>query len=170
MQTGTINKYTQGSLCQKNELFSNFPYSLQLIFYHNDFRVSNPLRNKIKSYKTSAFVLGNIPAKYRSRLKDIQLALLFPSELTGKYGYESLLQPLIEDLKILETTSIKIAFEGRTHIFRGTITMVVADNLALHALGGFFCNFSTVKILSLLQCFKTETKRTTHEESLDIEN
>ena len=23
--------------------------------------------------------------------------------------------------------------------------MVVADNLALHALGGFFCNFNTVK-------------------------
>ena len=147
MQTGTINKFTQGSLCQKNELFSRFPYSLQLILYHDDFGVSNPLGNKIKFYKTSAFyfVLGNIPAKYRSRLKDIQLALLFPSELTGKYGYESLIQPLIEDIKILETTSIEIAFEGRNHIFRGTVTMVVADNLALHALGGFFCNFNTVK-------------------------
>ena len=71
------------------------------------------------------------------------MELLFPSELTGKYGYESLLQPLIED--ILETTGIEITFEGRTHIFRGTIMMVVADNLASHALGGFFCNFSTVK-------------------------
>ena len=28
LQTGTINKYIQGSLCQKNKLFSNFPYSL----------------------------------------------------------------------------------------------------------------------------------------------
>ena len=60
--------------------------------YHDDFRVSNPLGNKIKKQKISAFyfALENIPAKYRSRLKDIQLALLFSSELTGNYGYESL--------------------------------------------------------------------------------
>ena len=73
------------------------------------------------------------------------MALLFSSELTGKYGYESLLQPLIEDMKIMETIGIEITLEGRTHIYRGTITMVVADNLASHVLGGFFCNFSTVK-------------------------
>ena len=87
LQTGTINKYTQGSICQKNEPFSNF-LSLQLILYHDDFGVSNPLRNKIKKYKTSVFrfVLGNIPSKHQSCLKDIQLVLLFPSELTGKYG------------------------------------------------------------------------------------
>ena len=147
LQTGTINKYTQGCLYQKNELFSNFQYSLQLILYHDDFGVSNLLGNKIKKYKTSPFyfVLGNIPIKYRARLKDMQLASLFPSELTDKYGYESLLQPLIEDMKILETRGIEITFEGRTHIFKGTIMMVVADNLASHALGGFFCNFSTVK-------------------------
>ena len=139
--------------------------------YHDDFGVSNPLGNKIKKYKTSAFyfVLGNIPTKYRSHLKDIQLALLFPSELTGKYGYESLLQPLIED--ILETTGIEITFEGRTHIFRGTIMMVVADNLASHALmGGFFCNFSSVKKFCRFCNVSKRTKRTTHEERLGIEN
>ena len=88
LQTGTINKYTQDSICQKNEPFSNF-LSLQLILYHDDFGVSNPLRNKIKKYKTSVFhfVLGNIPSKHQSCLKDIQLVLLFPSELTGKYRW-----------------------------------------------------------------------------------
>ena len=45
----------------------------------------------------------------------------------------------------METTGTEKTFEGRTHIFRGTITMVVAGNLASHALGGFFCDFSTVK-------------------------
>ena len=71
----------------------------------------------------------------------------------------------------METTGTEKTFEGRTHIFRGTITMVVAGNLASHALGGFFCDFSTVKkFLSLLQCFKTGTKRITHEERLGIEN
>ena len=73
------------------------------------------------------------------------MELSFPSELTGKYGYQSLLQPLIEGMKILETTCIETSFEAKNHIFRGTITIFVADNLGSHALSGFFCNFSTVK-------------------------
>ena len=46
--------------------------------------------------------------------------------------------------------------------------MVVADNLASHPLDGFFCDFSTVKKFCP-KSFKTGTKRTTHEERLDIE-
>ena len=92
LQTGTINKYTQGSLCQKKWSLQQFSIFLTINFVSWWFGVSNPLGNKIKKQKISVFyfVLGNIPAKYRSRL-------IFPSELTGKYGYESLLQPLIED-------------------------------------------------------------------------
>ena len=41
--------------------------------------------------------------------------------------------------------AVKILFEERSHIFRGTVTMVVADNLASSTLGRFFYNFSTVK-------------------------
>ena len=36
-------------------------------------------------------------------------------------------------------------FQGVLHWFKGTVTMVIADSLAAHALGGFFSNFSTVK-------------------------
>ena len=36
-------------------------------------------------------------------------------------------------------------FQGVLHRFKGTVTMIIADNLAAHALGGFFCNFSTVQ-------------------------
>ena len=58
---------------------------------------------------------------------------------------ESLFQLLMENMKILETTGNEKTFQGRTHIFRGTITMALADNLASHALAGFFSNFSTLK-------------------------
>ena len=50
----------------------------------------------------------------------------------------------LEDLEQLETSDIKVVVEGRSTIFRGTLSMVIADNLAAHALGGFFCNFRTV--------------------------
>ena len=97
-------------------------------------------------YKSSAFyfVPGNIPSKLRSSLCDINLVMIFPATLISKYGYQLILQPFIEDLEKLESSGIKVVVEGRSTIFCGTLSMVIADNLAVHAQGGFFCNFSTV--------------------------
>ena len=40
---------------------------------------------------------------------------------------------------------MEIVFDESTHKFFGTISMLVADNLAAHAIGGFYQNFSTVQ-------------------------
>ena len=94
-------------------------------------------------YKSSAFsfVPGNVPIKLRSRC-DINLVMILPATLISKYGYQSILQPFLEDLEKLETSGIKVAVEGRSTIFHSTLSMVIANNLAAQALGGFFCNFS----------------------------
>ena len=86
-----------------------------------------------------------MPPKFKSRLKDIHLVLLSPANFVSKYGYNSILSPLLEDLKKLENEGISVNFQGVLHRFKVTVTMVIADNLAAHALGGFFCNFSTVQ-------------------------
>ena len=98
-------------------------------------------------YKTSGFyfVLGNLPPQCRSRQKDIHLAIMCSSKLISKYGYQEILRSLLDDLRKLETEGIYIKFDNFVHQFYGTLTIVVADNLAAHALGGFFCNFSTVQ-------------------------
>ena len=44
----------------------------------------------------------------------------------------------------METKWVDVTFEGLNHIFYGTVSMIIADNLAAHALAGFYCNFSTV--------------------------
>ena len=112
---------------------------MQLVLYDDDFGTVNPLGNKVSKYKVPAFyfVLGNIPAKYHSRLNDINSVLLSPPALIQKYGYQEIFLPSLDDIK-LETPRLKIKFEGQEHIFRGTVSVVVADNLAAHALGGFF--------------------------------
>ena len=94
---------------------------------------------------TFYFVLGNLPPKVKSRLKDIHLVLLSATNFVSKYGYNSILSPLLEDLKKLENEGISVNFQSVLHRFKGTVTMVIADNLAAHALGCFFCNFSTVQ-------------------------
>ena len=100
------------------------------------------IKHKISAFY---FVIGNLSAKFKSRLKDIHLAILSPVYLVGKYGYTKILAPLLEDLQHLEITSINVSFQGREYFFFGSLSMVIADNLAVHALGGFFCNFSTVQ-------------------------
>ena len=142
-----IRRYSDGIAYAGNKLFSSTGHQLEIILHHDDFNVVNPLGNKVSKYKLSAFyfVVGNISNKFRSRLKDIHLVLLCPSTLVTEYGYEKLLTPLLEDLYKLETEGLIIKFENQSFTFKGSLSMIIADNLAAHALGGFFCNFSTVQ-------------------------
>ena len=69
---------------------------------------------------------------------DINLVMIFPATLISKYRYQLILQPFLEDLEKLETSGIKVVVEGRSTIFHSTLSMVITDNLAAQALGGFF--------------------------------
>ena len=144
--TETTDTFNKGYGFKNNLLFSTSNHHLQIILYHDDFVVSNPLGNMVKKYKTSAFYfcLGNIPSKYRTTLKDIQLAILCSSYFIEKYGYKKILEPLLTDLIILETKRILVKYENIARHFQGSVSMVVTDNLVAHALGGYFWNFSTV--------------------------
>ena len=78
-----LRNYQDGKAVHRNKLFSPKQNSLQLILYHDYFGTVNPLGNKVVKYRVSAlyFVPGNIPAKHRSCLNDINLPLLSPSAL-----------------------------------------------------------------------------------------
>ena len=142
-----IYNYCDGSVFSDNELYNNYPHSLQIVLYHDDFTVVNPLGNKTVKYKMSAFYFqfANIPLKYRSQLTDIQLLMICPATMVKTFGYASILRPVIDDLKKLEQSGIEINIHDQSYKFFGTLTMVIADNLAAHALAGHYCNFSTVK-------------------------
>ena len=119
---------------------------MEFILYHDDFNVVIPLGNKTVKYKTLSFyfVLGKLPSKFRSKLSNINLVLLASAQIVSRYGYQKILQPELVDIKELETKGVDVTFEGLNHIFYGTVSMIIADNLAAHALAGFYCNFSTV--------------------------
>ena len=48
IEADTMTTYSQGSFYRKNKLLSNVSNCLQIILYHDDFGLSNPLGNKIK--------------------------------------------------------------------------------------------------------------------------
>ena len=108
LESGKLNddrlyNYCDGSLFPENNFFNENPNALQLILYHDDFTVVNPLGNKTIKYKMSAFYfqLGNIPHKYRSQLTDIHLLLVCHASMVKSFGYKAILKPLINDLKKL---------------------------------------------------------------------
>ena len=107
--------------------------------------------------KYQRFFLGNLPSKFKPRLEGIHLVLLSPANFISKYGYNSILSPLPEDLKKFENQATSMDFQGVLHRFKGTVTMVIADNLAAHALGGFFSNFSTIqRFCTFCNCRKSQ--------------
>ena len=158
-ESGHLKSYCDGLNYYSNELFASEKLTLELVLYHDDFNIVNPLGNKTVKYKISAFyfVVGNIPARYRSRLKDINLIILSPASYISEYGYQTILAPVIDDIKKLEENGLQIKFEGAAYLFFGTISMFIADNLAAHALGGYYCNFSTVqRFCRFCNCLKSQ--------------
>ena len=72
------------------------------------------------------------------------MLLLSPSASVQNYGYKEILQPVLDDRMTLETTVNEIKLGGQEHTFFDFVSMVVADKLAGHELGKFYCNCSTV--------------------------
>ena len=84
----------------ENSLLSKDEFTIALGLYFDDFEVANPLGTSKLKHKMCAVYWGiaNIPAKYRSTLNSIQLALLCNTSTVKECGYAKLLQPLIYDI------------------------------------------------------------------------
>ena len=58
-----------------------------------------------------------------------------------KYGFNVILKPLINDLKVLERTGVEVPFSNGPVC--GPIAQVTGDNLGLHSLLGYVESFSS---------------------------
>lgn len=97
--------------------------SLQIQLYYDDFETANPLGSKLSVHKVGAlyFVLRNLPPKLNSVLMNINLVALFHAEDVKKCGFDPILQPLIDDIKILESHGIDLPFSSEK--VNGTICL-----------------------------------------------
>ena len=73
------------------------------------------------------------------------LANLCKTIYIEKYGYESVIAPLIKDLKILQHKGVSVNIDGVCRTFFGSLSLIIGDNSAQHSLSGFFESFSDVK-------------------------
>lgn len=137
-----LSSLHDGTYFKLNEFHDNEEFSISLILYIDDFEICNPLGTSRKKHKLTAvyWVLADVPCELRSQLTAINLALLTKANDVKKFHYETVLEPLLKDLKTLEEEGIFVLQLGKN--IRGTVFCVSADNLGAHSLGGLVENFS----------------------------
>ncbi|GAA6087772.1 uncharacterized protein LOC108179280 [Tachysurus ichikawai] len=109
-----ISSYRDGTKYSENPFLVAEKFRILLTLYSDEFEIANPLATSKKKHKmfTVYWVLAKLPFKYRSSLHAIQLAILCKASAVKQYGYEKVLQPLVQDLKTLEKHGIFIARLG----------------------------------------------------------
>ncbi|XP_051250261.1 uncharacterized protein LOC127360044 [Dicentrarchus labrax] len=83
---------------------------ITLRLYVDDFETCNPLGTSRKKHKLCGvyWILGNLPPGSHSSLSSIYLAVLCKSVDVKTYGYETVLEPLLQDIKILEDYGVYV--------------------------------------------------------------
>ena len=134
---------SDGTYISTHPLFVANPNALQIIAYYDEVETCNPLGSSSKKFKLGCFFfsLGNIRPAFRSDLKSIFLVAVAKSITIKNNGIDSVLQPFLDDLKVL-SSGITVIFSGADEIWKGTLVAFLADNLAAHEIGGFKETFS----------------------------
>lgn len=93
-----------GEYYKQNPLLSGEGLRIAVNLYVDDFEICNPLGTSRKKHKLCGvyWVLDNLPPGSHSTLTSIYLAVLCKSDDVKAYGYGKVLEPLLQDLSILE--------------------------------------------------------------------
>lgn len=135
--------FCDGSYFKTHPLFSAKRHALQIQLYYDDFETANPLGSKRGIHKIGCiyFVIRNLPPKFNSILMNIHLVSLFHTPDLQKYGFDVILEPLINDVKKLESQGLSLPFSDEQ--VYGTISQITGDNLGMHSILGFNESFSS---------------------------
>ena len=145
-----LTDYCDGDAFHSDDFFTANPGALRIHMYADEFEPCNPIGSDRGKHKITAFyyTVGNLHPKYRSQLKFIFLAILVDYEIIRMKGndYGVILEPLINDLRILQETGIIVNVGGVLQNVKGKLVTVSGDNLTAHDLAGFQRHFNSGRI------------------------
>ena len=137
-----MRDFHDGEFCRGHVFFSNGK-NIALLLYVDDCEIANPLGSKAGMHKIGVIycTILNLPAKFRSSLCNHYLVALYNAGDVKTYGFDPILQPLVDDMNDLEKDGLHIT----TDIFEGTvkvgIAQVTGDNLGVNGILGFVESF-----------------------------
>lgn len=138
---GVHQKFCCGKVYKKNDFHRNNEHTIRLQLYYDDFTLTNSKNNKTIKLGAIYLQLENLPSFFTSHIDNIHLVALFHTVDLKNFGesFNSILYPIIEDIKELEEDGIFI----NNQIMRGTLVTLSADNQALHTALGFLESHSS---------------------------
>lgn len=133
-----LSHFEDGSSYLENSLFQSHPHAIQIHLYLDEVQICDALGSKVFNNKLVFvyFTIGNLEIKFRTSFNQINLLAIFFNHQVEKYGMNVLLKPVIDEIKQLEQ-GIDINIRGNLQKVFGTLTILTADNLASHSVGGF---------------------------------
>ena len=152
---GKFEYIQDGAVLSNHPLFSRSrTATLEIILYSDEIELCNAVGTRVKKHKLLMFyyIIGNLPKMYRSVLSAINLYAVVRTEDVATYGFDTILQPLLEDMpKLSRAGGYPIELKGGEliHINAGLVAYIV-DNPAAHqaiglkeSVGGAFrkCRF-----------------------------
>lgn len=144
--------FTDGNSFRNSAFFEKHPDALRIIIYEDDVEPCNALSSRCGNKKIAAlyFKVQNLPRQFNSSTKSVFPLIYAKSTDAKRYGYNRILEPLVEDLKKLEN-GVKVYFGQEEYLMRGAIIVIAGDTLAVHELFGLlgpsanmFCRECTI--------------------------
>ena len=141
-----LREVRDGQMTRNLSFLKHNPEAYIGLLYSDAVEITSPLaagkgRNKILQM---FWTIGDLPKQFRSKVDQIQVCIIVKDQILKKYGYGIIYQPLIDDLKVLESgiivdlpvcRKIKVCFP-----------LHLGDNLESHSLGGWSTCFSSKDI------------------------
>ena len=127
-----------GSVFKNDNYFKANDNSLQLILYHDEVEVCNPLGSKAGIHKLDMYyyTLGNIDPKFRSKHCAVRLLAIVNAKHVSTYGINKVMAPIVSDLKKLYNGVTLRVKDSELNVC-GKVLLCAGDTLGQHALGGF---------------------------------
>lgn len=157
--------FYDGEYCKQHPLFSS-KVSLPLLLYNDDCETVNPLGSKVVVHKLGFlyFTIKSLPPEFLSKLLSHFLVAVYKSDDAKTYGIDSVLLPVIEELKDLEVNGISLNTPHFKGEMRFSVAQLCGDNLGLNAILGFTESFSSNHFCRMCKAHKTTTRVQTKED------
>jgi hypothetical protein len=181
---GILEDFIDGEFCKLHQCLSPSDPQLNILLYFDELETTNPLRtNGVHKLGMFYFTLKDIHPVLQSCLKNIFLLAVALSKDIKHYGFDAILNPILVDLKALESEGLLLDKEdGTTTRIRVVLCQTTGDNLGLHGLlgfaEGFTANFPCRRCSITREDAQQSTKedqalirtKTTYERDLAVDN
>ncbi|XP_058820644.1 uncharacterized protein LOC131682875 isoform X1 [Topomyia yanbarensis] len=133
---GTLCGFKDGKRFGSHEFLTKYPNTIRLSMHIDEGEYLNPLGSRKGNNKLTniTFKIQNFDPIINSSLDRVYIALMVHSKVIKKYGYKKVLEPLVEDLKMLSAENgvvIQIGSEA-AYTLRALVVNVLGDTMAIH--------------------------------------